>query len=215
MRILVADDHSLFRDGLTSLLTAAGHEIVGEAEDGHRAVQKALNLRPDLVLMDIHMPGLNGLEALKEIRNQDPSIKIVMLTVSDKNEDLMDAIEAGASGYLLKILDSQTFIAKLKGLETGQAAITGEMVTQLMGHLSQRSKQPPKGTDKPTPSLTERELELLPLIAKGLSNREIAKKMFISENTVKYHIKNLLQKLSLKNRAEAAAFAIQQGLVED
>ena len=215
MRILVADDHSLFRDGLTSLLTAAGHEIVGEAEDGHRAVQKALNLRPDLVLMDIHMPGLNGLEALKQIRNQDPSIKIVMLTVSDKNEDLMDAIEAGANGYLLKILDSHTFIAKLKGLETGQAAITGEMVTQLMGHLSQRSKQPARDADRPTPSLTERELDLLPLIAKGLSNREIAEKLFISENTVKYHIKNLLQKLSLKNRTEAATFAIQQGLVED
>lgn len=211
MRILVVDDHSLFRDGLTSLLKAAGYEIIGEAGNGETAVLEALRLRPDLILMDINMPKKDGLQALREIHQLMPETNIVMLTVSETEGNLISAIEAGAKGYLLKNLDSQSFITNLRNLERGEAAITNEMVSHLMAHISRRAKQSSGLALNPKINLTEREHEILQLISKGLSNRAIAGKLIISENTVKYHIKNLLQKLSLKNRAEAAAYAIQQG----
>ncbi|HEY5902573.1 MAG TPA: response regulator transcription factor [Anaerolineales bacterium] len=213
MRVLVVDDHSLFRDGLISLLKAADYDVIGEAGDGESAVREALRLHPDLILMDINMPRMNGLDALRLIRGQLPETKVVILTVSEIGETLLEAIEAGANGYLLKNLDSHAFIASLHSLERGEAAITGEMVSQLMQQISQRSRQAP-ARQEPAPriTLTDREREMLRFIARGLSNREIAGKLFISENTVKYHIKNVLQKFGLKNRAEAAAYAIQQGL---
>jgi DNA-binding NarL/FixJ family response regulator len=213
MRVLVVDDHSLFRDGLISLLKAADYNVIGEAGDGESAVREALRLRPELILMDINMPRMNGLDALRLIRSQLPETKVVILTVSEIGETLLAAIEAGANGYLLKNLDSHTFIASLHSLERGEAAITGEMVSQLMRQISQRSRETPS-TPPPAPrlTLTDREREMLRYIAQGLSNREIAGKLFISENTVKYHIKNVLQKFGLKNRAEAAAYAIQQGI---
>ena len=215
MRILVVDDHSLFRDGLISLLKAAGYEVIGEAGDGEAAIREAVKLHPDLILMDINMPKMSGLDALREIHYRLPDVKIVILTVSETEENLIAAIEAGAKGYLLKNLDSQTFIASLRNLERGEAAITNEMVSHLMSHISKRAKQ--SGLNNLTPKiiLTEREQGILQLISQGLSNRAIAEKLFISENTVKYHIKNTLQKLALKNRAEAAAYAIQQGLNSD
>ena len=213
MRVLVVDDHSLFRDGLISLLKAADYDVIGEAGDGESAVREALRLHPDLILMDINMPRMNGLDALRLIRGQLPETKVVILTVSEIGETLLEAIEAGANGYLLKNLDSHAFIASLHSLERGEAAITGEMVSQLMQQISQRSRQAP-ARQEPAPriTLTDREREMLRFIASGLSNREIAGRLFISENTVKYHIKNVLQKFGLKNRAEAAAYAIQQGL---
>jgi DNA-binding NarL/FixJ family response regulator len=213
MRVLVVDDHSLFRDGLISLLKAADYDVIGEAGDGESAVREALRLHPDLILMDINMPRMNGLDALRLIRGKLPETKVVILTVSEIGETLLEAIEAGANGYLLKNLDSHAFIASLHSLERGEAAITGEMVSQLMQQISQRSRQAP-ARQEPAPriTLTDREREMLRFIARGLSNREIAGKLFISENTVKYHIKNVLQKFGLKNRAEAAAYAIQQGL---
>lgn len=211
MRILVVDDHSLFRDGLISLLKAAGYEVAGEAGDGETAIREALKLHPELILMDINMPKLSGLDALREIHYRMPDVNVVILTVSETEENLIAAIEAGAKGYLLKNLDSQTFIASLRNLERGEAAITNEMVSHLMSHISRRAKQS-SGSLSPKILLTEREQGILQLISQGLSNRAIAERLFISENTVKYHIKNTLQKLALKNRAEAAAYAIQQGL---
>ena len=215
MRVLVVDDHSLFRDGLISLLRAADYNVIGEAGDGESAVREALRLRPELILMDINMPRMNGLDALRLIRSQLPETKVVILTVSEIGETLLAAIEAGANGYLLKNLDSHTFIASLHSLERGEAAITGEMVSQLMRQISQRSKQAPSHEPPARITLTDREREMLRFIAQGLSNREIAGKLFISENTVKYHIKNVLQKFGLKNRAEAAAYAIQQGITAE
>jgi DNA-binding NarL/FixJ family response regulator len=212
MRMLVVDDHSLFRDGLTSLLKAAGCEVVGEAGDGEAAVREALKLHPDLILMDINMPKMSGLEALRQIHFRLPDVNVVILTVSETEENLIAAIEAGAKGYLLKNLDSQTFIASLRNLDRGEAAITNETVSHLMSHISKRAKQSGANNLAPKIILTEREQGILNLISQGLSNRAIAEKLFISENTVKYHIKNTLQKLALKNRAEAAAYAIQQGL---
>ena len=211
MRILVADDHSLFRDGLTSLLKASGFEVAGEAGDGEQAVREALRLKPDIVLMDLNMPVMNGLQALRQIRASAPNIKVIMLTVSDGSEDLVDAIENGAYGYLLKSLDSQSFITSLHGLEEGKAPISGELTSHLLTHIAQQAKSL-GGPEASKPVLSEREIEILQLIARGLKNKVIADELKISENTVKYHLKHILQKLNLKNRAEAAAYAVQSGL---
>jgi DNA-binding NarL/FixJ family response regulator len=211
MRILVADDHSLFRDGLTSLLKASGFEVAGEAGDGEQAVRETLRLKPDIVLMDLNMPVMNGLQALRQIRTAAPDTKVIMLTVSDRSEDLVSAIESGAYGYLLKSLDSQSFIASMRGLVEGKAPISGEMTSQLLAHIAQQAKSSHL-LDETRPVLSEREIEILRLIARGLKNRTIAEELKISENTVKYHLKHILQKLNLKNRAEAAAYSVQSGL---
>ena len=211
MRILVADDHSLFRDGLTSLLKASGFEVAGEAGDGEQAVRETLRLKPDIVLMDLNMPVMNGLQALRQIRTAAPDIKVIMLTVSDRSEDLVSAIENGAYGYLLKSLDSQSFIASMRGLEEGKAPVSGEMTSQLLAHIAQQAKSS-NLLDESRPILSEREIEILKLIAHGLKNKAIAEELKISENTVKYHLKHILQKLNLKNRAEAAAYSVQSGL---
>ncbi len=211
MRILVADDHSLFRDGLTSLLKASGFEVAGEAGDGEQAVRETLKLKPDIVLMDLNMPLMNGLQALQQIRTAAPDTKVIMLTVSDRSDDLVSAIENGAYGYLLKSLDSQSFIASMRGLEEGKAPISGEMTSQLLAHIAQQAKSSSL-LDETRPVLSEREIEIMKLIAHGLKNKAIAEELKISENTVKYHLKHILQKLNLKNRAEAAAYSVQSGL---
>jgi DNA-binding NarL/FixJ family response regulator len=206
-RILVADDHPLFRDGIVSLLEAAGYDVVGQAGDGGAAVEGALRLRPDVVLMDVTMPVLTGLEALRRLRAAWPEARVVMLTASDEDEDLFAAVEAGACGYLLKSLGSDEFLDMLAGVEQGEAAMTRQTTNRLLLHLGRRS--PPAAEVGP---LTPREEELLGLLASGLSNKAIAKAMSLSENTVKYHLKNILQKLHVHNRTEAAAYAIRTHL---
>ena len=215
-RVLVIDDHALFRDGVVSLLKAAGMSVVGEAGDGKAAVQEALRLKPDLVLLDIHMPEGGGLVALKKIRAQLPETKVVMLTVSEDNDDLMEAISSGAHGYLLKSLNAKGFLSSLEGLERGEAAMTRTTVTQLMGIVSHQANAE-EGEKKGAKSdlLTEREIELLQLIARGSSNKAIAQELHISENTVKYHMKNILQKTNLQNRTEVAAYAVRNGLIKE
>ena len=212
MRVLVADDHSLFRDGLVSLLDAAGFTVIGQVGDGQAAVEHAVNLRPDLVLLDLHMPVMNGLEALRQIRQKLPDIQIVMLTVSDDENNLLEAIKSGANGYLLKQLNSQAFIKALEGLQRGEAAITRSATTKVMRSLAELSAQ--KSPQKSAITLSEREIEILRLVAEGLSNQDISKKVSLSENTVKYHIKNILQKLNAHNRIEAATIARRKGWLE-
>jgi DNA-binding NarL/FixJ family response regulator len=206
-RILVADDHPLFRDGIVSLLEAAGYDVVGQAGDGAAAVEAALRLRPDLVLMDVTMPGVAGLDALRRLRAAWPEARVVMLTASDEDSDLFAAVEAGACGYLLKSLGSDEFLDMLAGVEQGEAAMTRQTTNRLLLGLARRSE--PAAAAVP---LTAREAELLGLLASGLSNKAIAKKMSLSENTVKYHLKNILQKLHVHNRTEAAAYAIRTHL---
>lgn len=210
IRVVVADDHSLFRDGLVSLLEAAGYEIVGQVGDGQAAVEMVLETRPDLVLLDLAMPVLNGHEALKEIRASAPEVKIVVLTVSDEDADLRRAIQAGAQGYLLKSLNADQFLELLAGLQEGEAAITRKMTAQLMAQMADST------TDEAPPAeiLTARERQLLQLVSQGFSNRAIAQKLSISHNTVKYHLKNILQKLNVQNRTEAVAIAIRDGLLD-
>jgi DNA-binding NarL/FixJ family response regulator len=211
MRILVADDHSLFRDGLVSMLEAAGYEIAGQVGDGEAAAEAAIRLRPDLVLLDVSMPGLNGLDSLRRIKAGFPEARVVMLTVSDDEATLLEAMRAGAQGYLLKSLTAAEFLSMIEGLERGEAAVTRKTTARLIEGLS-RTEEKPSGAGE---QLTLRERELLTLVVQGLSNKAIAGKMAISENTVKYYMKNILQKLGAQNRTEAAAYALRSGLVSN
>jgi DNA-binding NarL/FixJ family response regulator len=207
MRILVADDHSLFRDGLVSLLEAAGFEVVAQVGEGASAVEAALRLRPEAVLLDITMPGVNGLEALRQIRAQWPEAQVVMLTASDDEADLFEAVEAGARGYLLKSLNADEFVDMLTGLARGEAAMTRHTTARLLSgfaHLSHPTLD----------ALTDRESELLRLMVQGLPNKEIAQALSLSENTVKYHVKHILHKLGVQNRTEAAVQALRIGLLK-
>jgi DNA-binding NarL/FixJ family response regulator len=208
MRVLVADDHSLFRDGLVSLLEAAGHDVVGQVGDGDAAVAAALSLRPDLVLLDISMPSVDGLQALRRIKAESPAVQVVMLTVSDDDASLFEALRSGAQGYLLKSLNASEFLTMIDGLGKGEAALSRKTAARVIEGLAKPDEPP-----APHTRLTERELELLGHVARGLSNKAIAAEMSISENTVKYYMKNILQKLGAQNRTEAAAYALQAGLV--
>jgi len=209
MRVLVVDDHSLFRDGIVSLLGATGFTVVGQAGDGKTAVDEALRLRPELVLLDIHMPEMTGLEALKQIKAQLPGTRVVMLTVSEDEQTLVEAIKSGADGYLLKHLSGTEFIEMLDGLKRGEAAITRKSASYLMKQLSKPDPQ----QEKLVQPLSERELEILQLLAEGLSNKAISEKVSLSENTVKYHLKNILHKLNVQNRTEAVMYALRNDLV--
>jgi DNA-binding NarL/FixJ family response regulator len=213
MRILVVDDHGLFRDGIVSLLKAAGKTVVGEASNGVEAIDQAMQLRPDLVLLDIDMPEMNGIEALKQIRQKLPDTKVVMLTVSNEDDNLLKAVQAGAVGYLLKNLSADEFLSSLDGLQRGEVAMTRKTMSQMVNALANLEQQ--KSEYHKQDRLTARELELLQYVSEGMSNREIAKKLHISKNTVKYHMKNILQKMNLQNRAEAAVFAVREGLVQE
>ncbi len=210
MRVLVADDHPLFRDGIVSLLEAADFEVVGQANNGLEAVAAARKLQPDLVLLDITMPEMDGLEALERIKQENPAIQVVMLTVSDDDEHLMAAIQNGANGYLLKNLNANQFLDMLAGLEHGEAAMTRKTTARLMAGFASFAEQ----ARQPETKLTSRELELLRLVAEGLSNKAIGQQLDVSENTVKYHMRNILQKLNAQNRTEAATFALQAGWLD-
>ena len=207
MRILVVDDHALFRDGIISLLESGEHTVIGQARTGDEAVEQAIALLPDLILMDIHMPGMSGLDALKIIKAKRPEIKVVILTVSEEDKDLLEAIRSGANGYLLKHINSNEFFKLIDGLEHGDAAILPSMATRLFKYVGQTG-----GNAEKSP-LSERETEVLKLVAAGKANRDIASDLSVSENTIKFHLKNILQKLSVANRIEAVTYAIQHGLI--
>lgn len=210
MRVLVADDHSLFRDGIVSLLEAAGFDVVGQVGNGQETIHEAQRLKPDVILMDISMPEMNGLTALRRLREELPDVHVVMLTVSDDDADLLEAIQAGASGYLLKSLSAEMFLDLLHGLERGEAAISGQTTARLLKGIGAQTRS----KREPYDSLTSRELGLLHLVAEGLSNRAIAQELTISENTVKYHMKNIFQKLQAQNRTEAVTIALQAGILD-
>ena len=209
MRVVVADDHSLFRDGITSLLEAAGYEVVEQSSDGHEAIEAVRKFHPDLVLLDISMPNMDGLEALQTIKAEFPETRVVILTVSDDDDTLYSTIKDGADGYLHKDLNASEFLAMLAGLERGEAAITRKTATRLMSGFQSLS-QPAESDDQ----LTKREIQMLRWMGEGYSNKAIAQQLFISENTVKYHIRNILQKLGVQNRTEAVAFAMREGLID-
>lgn len=210
MRVLVADDHSLFRDGLVSLLEAAGHDVVGQVGDGDLAVKAAASLRPDLVLLDISMPSVDGLQALRRIKAEAPDVQVVMLTVSDDDTSLFEALRSGAQGYLLKSLNASEFLTMVEGIARGEAALSRKTTARVIEGLAR-----PEASPAPHSRLTDREVEILGQVARGLSNKAIAGEMSISENTVKYYMKSILQKLGAQNRTEAAAYALRAGLVSE
>ncbi len=214
MRVLLADDHPLFRDGLATLLRARGMDVVGEASNGLEAVEKARVLKPDLILMDVNMPQMNGLEATRIIKTERPESKIVVLTVSDDDENLFEAIKSGAQGYLLKSLQSQAFFELLNGVAQGEAPISRGLATKILGEFGRHLRQQNEAPVGSKEDLTEREKEVLRLVAEGATNRDIAAQLNVTENTVKYHLKNILEKLHLRNRAQAVAWAMQTGLLK-
>ena len=214
MRVLLADDHALFRDGVASLLGAWGHEVVGQVADGDSAVAASLHRRPDLVLMDVAMPG-GGLAATRRLAAEAPEIAIVMLTASEDVDDLFAAIKAGARGYLLKNLESGELRGMLGAIERGEAAITPAIAARILTELA-RPEPAAAAPQSPDPDrLTDRELDVLRLVVRGLRNKEIAAELGISENTAKFHLRNILDKLHAQNRAEVVARAMRERLVED
>ena len=214
LRVMVVDDHALFRRGLEMVLQQeADIELVGEASDGAEAVERATELMPDVVLMDVRMPRRSGIEAAGQIRDALPHAKILMLTISDEEADLYDAIKAGASGYLLKEIPIEEVADAIRSVWAGQSRISPSMASKLLTEFAAMSKATDERPQMPAPKLTDREMEVLKLVAQGLNNRDIAKELFISENTVKNHIRNILEKLHLHSRVEAAVYAHRQHLL--
>ncbi len=215
IRVLVVDDHALFRGGLQMVLEQEEDiEVVGEAGDGAEAVERATDSMPDIVLMDVRMPKRGGIDACTAIKDAVPSAKIIMLTISDEEADLYDAIKAGASGYLLKEISIEEVAAAIRAVNEGQSLISPSMASKLLTEFASMIKRTDDRQQVPTPRLTDREMEVLKLVAKGLNNRDIAKQLFISENTVKNHIRNILEKLQLHSRMEAVVYAVREKLLE-
>lgn len=212
MRVVIADDHALFRDGLRSLLEARGVDVVGEARHGREAVEQARSQRPDVVLMDLTMPVMGGLEATRLISAELPSVNVVVLTASEEDADLFEAIKSGAEGFLPKDLEAGQFFALLEGVTQGQPALTPSLARKVLNEFAQPSAPRAEHTAE---ELTERERDVLELLVQGVtSNRELADRLIVSENTVKYHLRNILNKLHLQNRAQVIAYALRHGLVE-
>jgi DNA-binding NarL/FixJ family response regulator len=213
IRVVVVDDQELFRRGLTMLLGVEDDiEVVGEAGDGFVATDLAATLVPDVILMDVRMPKSSGIEACLAIKEVAPTARIIMLTVSDEEADLYDAVKNGASGYLLKDSSIDEVAQAVRVVADGQSLISPSMAIKLLDEFKQMSRS--DRAQVPTPRLTDRELEVLRLVAQGLNNREIAKRLFISENTVKNHVRNILEKLQLHSRMEAVMYAVREKLLD-
>jgi DNA-binding NarL/FixJ family response regulator len=213
--LLIVDDHILFREGLHNII---GHwndfEVVGEARNGQEAVELARELLPDIVLMDITMPVLDGLQATRQITGELPSVQVVMLTMSEDEENLFAAIQNGARGYVLKDIPSTGLHKKLNGVLRGEAALSGAMATKILNEFSRIKPEGGAPLVAGLEPLTSREQQVLELVVQGLSNPGIAEKLCLSENTVKKYLHNILDKLHLNNRVEAAIYAVREGLVK-
>ena len=217
IRTMIVDDHALFRRGLEMVLDEEPDiELVGQASDGTEAVEKAAESLPDVVLMDIRMPRSNGIEACRAMKEAAPSAKIVILTISDEEEDLFEAIRAGASGYLLKDIPLDEVADTVRAVHGGQSLINPSMAGKLLTEFAAlaRRDDEERAQELPAPRLTEREMQVLKLVARGMNNRDIAKELFISENTVKNHVRNILEKLQIHSRMEAVMVAVREKLIE-
>jgi DNA-binding NarL/FixJ family response regulator len=209
-RVLVADDHTLFRKGVATLLSEEDDfAVVGESRDGREAVAQAQALVPDVVLMDVYMPGMDGLEATRRIKAARPATAIVMLTVSEEDHTLFDAVKAGAQGYLLKSVEPHELFRTLRGVVRGEAFVTPSMASKMLDEFTRQAR-----AGKPRESaLSPREHEVLELLTRGAVNKEIAAGLQISENTVKNHLKSIMEKLHVENRVQIVAQAVRHGLV--
>ena len=213
IRILIADDHALFRQAVKAILADEPDlELVGEAGDGEEAIRLANELQPDVILMDVRMPKIVGIEAARRINSDMPAAKIVMLTVSDDDADLVEAIKAGASGYLLKEVDPTEIATAVRQTYAGHSLLSPAVASKLVSEFAAISKRADERALRP--ALTDRELEVLQLAADGLTNRQIGRRLTISENTVKNHIRNILEKLHLHSRMEAVLYAVREDLID-
>jgi DNA-binding NarL/FixJ family response regulator len=214
LRIVLADDHLLFRKGVAAVLALRPEfEVVGEASDGLEAIAVARAARPDVILMDLTMPKCSGLEATRIIKGEMPQIKIIVLTVSDTDRDLFGAIKSGADGYLLKNIQPAPLFDMLDGLQQGEAPITGVLAARILKEF--REPEPSTRSVEEESELTFREHQVLVLLAQGLTNKEIAVALSVAEDTVRAHVRSILEKLHLRNRTQAAVYAVQQGLVHE
>jgi DNA-binding NarL/FixJ family response regulator len=215
LRVLIADDHALFRRALEMVLDKETDiEVIGEAQDGEQAVERATELMPDVVLMDVRMPRRTGIEATQRIKELLPHVKILVLTNSDEEADLYDSIKAGASGYLLKEISDEEVADSIRSVVQGHSRISPAMASKLLSEFQAMTKREDDRQPLAPPRLTDRELQVLRLVAKGLANRDIAGQLFISENTVKNHIRNILEKLQLHSRMEAVIYAVREKLLD-
>jgi DNA-binding NarL/FixJ family response regulator len=215
MRVLLADDHALFRAGIASLLRAWGMEVVGQAANGLEAIELTRSLRPDLVLMDVRMSPCNGLEATQVITTEHPDVKVIIVTVSEDDHDLFEAVKSGAEGYLLKGMSEEELSSTLEKIAAGEPALSPGLAVKILDEFARMAREGTGPSTEPESRLTDRERDVLRLVADGATNREIGTRLSISENTVSFHMKHILGKLHLKNRAQAAAFAIRAGLADD
>jgi DNA-binding NarL/FixJ family response regulator len=212
LRVLLVEGHPLVRDGIACLLARHGYRIVAEAGDGLEALTKAREVHPDLILMGVRMPRCDGLQTTRLIKAEMPRIKIVMLTVCDEDHVIFEAIKSGADGYLLKSLRTADFFRLLGGITRGEAPLPRSLATRILEEFARQARNEPAG-EVPGHELTEREREVLCHLVRGATNKEIAAALSITEDTVKHHLKHILEKLHLRNRVEVAVYALQTGLV--
>ena len=215
IRVLIADDHELFRRGLRMVLDDEPDIlVVGETGDGQSTIDASTEQVPDVVVMDVRMPVLSGIEATKQIKDGQPGTRILMLTISGEEEDLYEAIKAGANGYLLKEISIDEIGDAVRSIHNGQSLISPSMASKLLDEFATMIRNEDRKEQVPAPRLTPREMEVLQHVAKGMNNREIAQALFISENTVKNHVRNILEKLHLHSRMEAVVYAVREKLLE-
>ena len=213
IRVVVVDDHALFRRGICEVLLGEdGIEVVGEAEDGAAALALVAELDPDVVLMDVRMPGMGGIEATRLLSASSPTVRILMLTASDQEEDLFEAIVAGAAGYLLKEISSDEVVDAVRAVVRDQTQLSPGMASKLIAEFAAVTRR--AVVHPGVPRLTLRELEVLKLVAGGCTNREIARRLYISANTAKNHVRNILEKLQIHSRAEAVVFAVRENIID-
>ncbi|MDP4029567.1 MAG: response regulator transcription factor [Gallionella sp.] len=214
IRILIVDDHTLFRSGIKlALQRHEGFEVVGEAGDGLEGIKRAKQLKPDVVLLDLHMPGIGGLEALRVLVEDVPEAQVVMLTVSEDAEDLLETLRAGARGYLLKNIDTEFFQESIQRAARGESVMSPQIANKLADSLRAPPKESTASAAANPGKLSPREREIIVMLAHGASNKEIARVLNLSESTIKIHVQGILRKLNIAKRVQAAVYAVEHGLI--
>lgn len=213
LRVMVVDDHELFRNGLRRLLSAEeGLEVVADARRGDEAVRKAAELRPDVIVMDVHMPGMSGIDATREVLAASPGTGIVILTISDNDHEVLGAVRAGASGYVLKRSTLAEITGAIRAVGSGESSIATRVTGGLLERIRRQGAEEEERTEPS--SLSERELDVLALLARGFDNTEIGKELHLSPNTIKRHVSNILRELGVDNRIQAAVLAVERNLLD-